>query len=280
LLAVSSILLFGVVMSYVANADNYKQKYNNLTSETDSLRKKADSLARQINEKQNASRNLENKLNNEINNLKTQLAKLQDDLSNAEREKAALLQKVNSWTGVVENFTKTNQQQAQMLDEKLKQLKDTQAELIRERKQLKETTAALVEKMAIIDTLDAETRQLREEKAELQARLDEMLRPVGRVAAPPTPVTAGPQVARPVQRLTKEIGLAGRVKAVDLKNSMASITLGSADGVKVGMKFHVTRGELFLCDILIIAVDTEEAVGVLDLVQQNPRVGDAVSTNL
>jgi len=67
---------------------------------------------------------------------------------------------------------------------------------------------------------------------------------------------------------------------VDLKNSMAGISLGSADGVKGGMKFHVTRGDQFLCDILIIDVDAEEAVGVLDLVQQQPRVGDKVSTNL
>ena len=51
-------------------------------------------------------------------------------------------------------------------------------------------------------------------------------------------------------------------------------------GVKEGMKFHVTRGDEFICDILITDVDTEEAVGVLELVQQQPNVGDTVSTNL
>jgi hypothetical protein len=46
------------------------------------------------------------------------------------------------------------------------------------------------------------------------------------------------------------------------------------------MKFHVTRGDAFICDILIVDVDVEKAVGVLELVQQQPKVGDNASTNL
>ncbi len=48
----------------------------------------------------------------------------------------------------------------------------------------------------------------------------------------------------------------------------------------MGMKFHVTRGDEFICDVLIVNVDTEKAVGVLELVQQSPKVGDNASTNL
>ena len=46
------------------------------------------------------------------------------------------------------------------------------------------------------------------------------------------------------------------------------------------MKFHVTRGDEFICDILIVDVDTEKAVGVLELVQQPLKVGDNAATNL
>jgi hypothetical protein len=46
------------------------------------------------------------------------------------------------------------------------------------------------------------------------------------------------------------------------------------------MKFHVIRGDEFICDILIIDIDAEEAVGILELVQKQPKVGDNVSTNL
>jgi hypothetical protein len=79
---------------------------------------------------------------------------------------------------------------------------------------------------------------------------------------------------------TKDLELKGRVTAVDPKNSMAQISIGAADGVKESMKFHVTRGDQFVCDILILDVDAEKAVGILELVQQPPKVGDNVSTSL
>jgi len=280
LLTISAIFLCGIVVTYVANADNYRQKYDNLKSDRDSLSRKADNLAKQVNDKVAENQRLEDKLNGQIASLKTQLAKLQTGLSNAEREKAALLGKVNSWTSIVGDFTVTNEKQSQLLNDKLEELKAVQTDLIRQRKELKETTAALVEKMAIIDTLQSENRLLREEKSELQSRLDQLLRPAGKTAAPTVPVTRPAGLARPAPAIGEDIALTGQVTAVDLKNSMAGISLGSADGVKEGMKFHVTRGDQFLCDILIIDVDAEEAVGVLDLVQQKPRLGDKVSTNL
>ena len=63
---------------------------------------------------------------------------------------------------------------------------------------------------------------------------------------------------------------------------MASISIGTADGVKEGMKFHVTRGDKFICDILIIDTDAEEAVGaleLLDLAREQPKAGDTVVIN-
>jgi hypothetical protein len=61
---------------------------------------------------------------------------------------------------------------------------------------------------------------------------------------------------------------------------MASISIGSVDGVKENMKFHATRGDEFVCDILIISVEPETAVGVLELVQKQPQAGDIVTTDL
>jgi hypothetical protein len=74
--------------------------------------------------------------------------------------------------------------------------------------------------------------------------------------------------------------LKGLINQVDLNNSLATITIGSADGVQKKMKFHVTRGNLFICDLRIIDVDTDKAVGIMELVQMPPKVGDKVSTSL
>ena len=59
LLTLSSIFLCGIVVTYVANADNYRQKYNQIKSDIDSLRKKADNLTKQVNEKINQKKQLE-----------------------------------------------------------------------------------------------------------------------------------------------------------------------------------------------------------------------------
>jgi len=280
LLTLSSIFLCGIVVTYVANADNYRQKYNALRSDNDSLSEKVKDLTEQVNEKIDEMGRLEKKLNSEIAALKDKFGKAQNDLKNAEREKAALLQKVNSFASIVEGFSQTNNQQGLLLNNTLVELDKVQTEQLKQRQELEETTAALVEKMAIIDTLQADKKRLLEERTELQSRMDQLLRPFGKEVPAIVPVTPKKEIAKPAKVDTGDIDLQGLVATVDLKNSMAEISIGSADGVKEGMVFHVTRGEEFICDILILEVDPEKAVGILELMQQQPRVGDNVSTNL
>lgn len=280
LLTLSSIFLCGIVVTYVANADNYRQKYNDLKTDKDSLSKKVEDLTKQVNENIEQKKQVENKLSSEITSLKAEKGELQTNFDNAEREKAALLQKVNSWTSITKDFYETNDKQGQLLKNTLEELNKVQTEQVSQRKELDETTKALEEKMAIIETLQAENKRILEEKTELQNRLDKFLQPIGKTAAAAVPVTPREEAARPATTEARDIALQGLVTAVDLKNSMATISIGTADGVKEGMRFHVTRGNEFLCDILIIDADIKEAVGALELVQQQPNVGDTVSTNL
>lgn len=280
LLTVSSIFLCGIVVTYVANADNYRQKYNDLKADRDSFSKKVNGLTKQVNEKVKEKQQLEDKLSSKITSLKAEIKELQINLKNVERERAGLVQKVNSWASIVKDFSQTNDKQGQLLKNTLEELNKVQAEQIRERKELKETTASLIEKMAIIEMLEAEKNRLLEGKSELRSRLDQFLQPLGKVTAAPVPVTPEKAVARPATPTVRDIALQGLINKVDLKNSMASISIGETDGVKEGMKFYVTRGDKFLCELLIIDVEAEEAVGVLELVQQQPRFGDNVSTNL
>lgn len=136
--------------------------------------------------------------------------------------------------------------------------------------------------MAVIDSLEAEKKRLIEEKTELQNRLDQLLRPVGKVAAAPVPVTPQAGNVKPAEPTPAagNINLKGLVTKVDMKNSLAAISIGKLDGVREGMKFYVTRGDEFICNILIIDIDSRESVGVIELQQQQPKVGDNVSSNL
>ena len=282
LLTLSSIFLCGIVVTYVANADNYREKYTNIRSDRDSLDKKLKAKTKEANEYIEEKQQLEDKLRSEIATLSAKVGKLEGNLRDVERERASLLAQVESWTSITKDFYTTNDKQGALLKNTLDELKHIQAEQIKQRKELNETTAELVEKMAIVEQVQAENRRLLEEKTELRARLDSILRPAGEAVAEVVMVTPEKKLSRFIGTgpATMQIGLKGLVTDVDMKNSLVEISIGSADGVKDGMKFYITRGEEFICDILIYDVEPEKAVGLLDLVSKRPKAGDDVSTNL
>ena len=120
--------------------------------------------------------------------------------------------------------------------------------------------------------------QLLEEKTALQSGLNQSMQRTGKIiTAPPiTTTTDRAQVAPPAV----DIGLKGRINAVNLETNLAEISIGAANGVKQGMRFHAIRGDKFICDIVIFEVDPDKAIGKLELIQETPKAGDIVSTNL
>jgi chromosome segregation ATPase len=268
------------VVTYIANANNYKEKYTKLSSDRAALEQEKESLNNQLKEKIQQKDDAEKSLNNQLASLKTRADDLQTKITGVEREKNELLERVNSWASITKDFQATTDKQTQLLSTAQEDVKQLKAEQIKLSKELEQTSAAVVEKNALIDAAEAEKRRLIEEKSDLQNRLDKVAQGGGKVGAASAPVTQGKGKAMPAQATTETINLKAQISEVDAKNSLATISIGSADGVKEGMKFHVTRGDEFICDVLIVNVDTEKAVGVLELVQQSPKVGDNASTNL
>ena len=164
------------------------------------------------------------------------------------------------------------------------EVKDLQANLTNIEKELQETTQALMERMAVLSDLEKRNRQITEEKQGLETQLNQVLQQYGRAPLRPPTVTAPRTTAQPMtqapQTPTREISLNGRVTQVDMKSRLAAISIGSAGGVRRDMKFHVTRGDRFVCDIVISDVDADKAIGSLDLVQIDPQPGDSATTNL
>jgi len=282
LLTVCSIFLCGLVATYVANAENFKQKYDQAYTDLRAAQEKQRSAEKQLREKIEQTDQEKAKLNEEIAGHKIKIGELEADLDKVTRAKDELLARVNSFAAIVEGFTKTNDQQGLLLKNTIARLETVEADLIKERSQHKETSRVLLEKMAIIATMQEQSKRLVEEKTELQTKLDQFLRQYGQAVAPTKPVTQVTTKAKPAPPVTREIGLKGRVTNVDLPNKMAEISIGRVHGVKESMKFHVVRGDKFICDILILDVEPEKAVGILELLnsQQPPQAGDQVSTNL
>lgn len=284
-LTVASVFLCAMVVSYVANAENYKEQYENLRNSSLVANQQRNQAEEDLKTAKAKFENAEKSFQRKSSDLNSELLKVQGDLSEAKREQARLLEEQNKYKNLADNFQKTMDHQGKMLEKTQAELEKSRAEGINLEKELNETSNTLIEKLAVVDSLQKKIGRLEKEKSDLLARLNEPLKPYGKVARTTVPQTPGnfTDVAV-VNNSTKvlpvmDIDIKALVKAVDMKNSMASVSVGSADGVTLGMRFHVTRGSQFICDIIIISVDVEEAVGKLDLVQQQPMAGDNASTN-
>lgn len=283
LLTFASIVLCALVVTYVANADNYKQKYDNLKSNYDAAKRNEDNAKTQLNNTiEEKDRNAE-KLGQQIASLEDQINKLQSDLTTSQRNEEDSKRKVDSWAAIVMDFSKTMENYEKLLDDALAQRDAKETALIKQDKELKDTSVALMENMAIVEQLQDETKRLTEEKTELQNKLDQYLRQYGKAIAEPVPVTPEMGVVSLIKP-AKDIDLNGSITEVDLKNLLAEISIGTADGVKEGMRFHLTRDDKFICDLVILDVWPEKAVGWIELMQDQPqtqpKINDKVSTNL
>lgn len=123
-------------------------------------------------------------------------------------------------------------------------------------------------------TMAEQIRQLQQ----LNAAKDEEIKRLQRIAggaevAEPTIVGRPLETARAVSPVAPR-AIRGHIKEVH--GDVASITVGSTDGVAPGMRFIVYRGSQYLGELVVSDVEPEEAAGALENVQDQIRAGDRV----
>jgi len=289
LLTLSSIFLCGIVVTYVSNATNYQKKYSDERTAKQAAQSEKTTAKEELTRKSDQFETDLKKLNTQITELKQQIADLGEKNKAVNRALSTAKQNAANSAALAKTASDVGDALQKTLDAKLAELKETESVRLKQDKELKEVNAELIAKIAIIDTLQADKRRLEEAKAQLQTKLDQLLGKKGLEIAPVTKVTQPFGVVKPADAtaagtdtLAKPIALKGTITVVDIKNSIAQISIGSANGVREKMKFLVTRNSQFICEILIIDVEPERAVGFLQRVKAElqPKVGDNVSTNL
>jgi cell shape-determining protein MreC len=279
LLTISTIFLCAIVVTYVGTAVNYKEKYVSQQNRINSLTQTKVAAEDNLNKTIKQAQEREAELGSTIKSLQADINKLRTDLTDAQNKRDDAIQRMDNWQAIAMDFSKTTETQVKLAKDALNDRNQIDAERIQNLKELEERTASLIEKMALTDQLEKESRRLREENTALQSKLDKLLQQYGKTVQVPTPVT---QIADKAQLAppATDIGLKGTVSNIKMENSWAEISIGSANGVRENMVFHTTRGDKFICDIVIFEVDPEKAVGTIKLMQETPKVGDVVSTNL
>ncbi len=279
LLTFATVLLCAFVVSYVASAQSYKDRYLDCGQELQQTKQRTNAANGDLEKAKAQFTQRERDLNQQVTELRTQLSGSSSELSRQKAEVARLLDETDKWTALADGFKQAEENQRQLLKNAQDELDKARAEAVKLKKELDETSVALLERDAVLKSMQNKVKALEEEKAELLGRLNEPLRALGQQATSPMPVTV-PRETAAATLPVRDIDIKALVTSVDMKSSMAAVSVGSADGVTRGMRFHVTRGDQFICDILIISVDVAESVGVLELVQQQPMVSDNASTNL
>jgi DNA repair ATPase RecN len=292
LLTVFSLFLCGIVVNYVANAENQRKRADTLQQQVQSAKQKQQQAMEAEAQKEKEVEALKADLGNQIATLNAIKIKLEGEIDTLKRDNSLKEQDARDASARETLATETSSKMADQATSTQKELKDMQANLTNIEKELEETTQSLTERMAVLSDLEKRNRQLIEEKQGLETQLNQVLQQYGRAPLRPPTVTASQTTAQPIQRAsaqpltqvsqtpTREIGLNGRVTQVDMKSKVAAISIGSAAGVRGNMKFHVTRGDRFVCDIVIFDVDADRAIGSLDLVVIDPQPGDSATTNL
>lgn len=272
LLSLFSIFLCGMVVSYVGSANNYKGLYDKLKTENQSLQSQAKQMQSLYGEQVKKTEQLEEKLNAEIKSLQERNNQLAADLQKTDRLSQEYHGRAESWKGVMTGF---EQSVASMLDSlKLTQdqLEKSRSQNIKDQKDLNQITADLYEKIVELQRLESERRRLLEQKTTLEKQISQ-----GNNGATPAAVTQVADMAKPAATPVSS-SIKGLIMEID--QSLVTLSVGSADGVTKGMVLHVTRGSDFLCDIAVTDVDINKSAGVLEMVQQQPKIGDVVSTKL
>jgi cell shape-determining protein MreC len=289
LLTVFSLFLSGIVVTFVANQENYRGKFTDTQRQLGAARAAQNNAQQQQIDEKKAGDALVAKLEDEKNRLTKDLLAVREELDGIKRTKAALDTEHAGMMAAVQTATTGEQQQRALFVAAQKEVERLKGEQIQREAELKETNQMLLEKLALISDLDNKIRQMTEENQALGTRLNQYLTKSGQMATrPPTTVAQGSPGVQPAQPIatvaaqTRSIGLNGQVTAVDLRSRLLEISIGTAAGVRKDMTFHVIRGDRFVADILIMEVWPDRAVGILDLVQAGlqPQAGDKVSTNL
>ncbi len=275
LLSLFSIFLCGMMVSYVGNANNYKklldeEKLAHQAAQSDAI-KKSDLYKEQVAK----TKELEDRLRLEINSLQERNNQIAANLQKTERLSQEYQARADSWKGVMTGFEQSVSTMLDSLKLTQDQLEKARAQNIQDQKELNQLTADLYEKIVELQRLESERRRLLEQKTDLEKQVTQFVSGSNLMIS--NPVTQVADKARPTATPISS-DIQGLIMEID--QSLVTLSVGSADGVQKGMVFHVTRGSEFLCDIVVTDVDVNKSAGVLEMIQQQPKIGDTVATKL
>ena len=114
LLTISTILLCGIVVTYVGSADNYKEKFDSQKNQISSLRQSEAAADENLNKTIKQAQERDAKLGDTIKSLQADINKLQTDLTDAQNKRDDAIQRMDNWQAIAMDFSKTTETQVNL----------------------------------------------------------------------------------------------------------------------------------------------------------------------
>jgi len=159
--------------------------------------------------------------------------------------------------------------QKSLLSQQLAETRKKNATLAEENRQVNEV---LRQTKANFDRVEKQAVFLREEIAVREARIGQLEEQLaaGGISAKDSEAAAAP--------VAPDTAISGRIDIV--REDLAQINVGSAKGVKPGMKLIISRGDQFVGYLRISEVDINSAAGFIVDKRLDPMKGDRVSSSV
>jgi len=275
IIAVLAIVFSILVIQYTAMTENYKaQADQNLTRATaaeQELKGQASLSAIAQAHQSQVLRDMES----QIAELRTQLATQTSELATERNKLLAEQQKGAALTGQVSQLSgmfQTADTERKQLQEQLTAIRQQLAALQGENFQVTQTNQELELQRQLYEK---QIRLLKEQNVSLEETVAKLRQ---RMASPPgqdQARTAGSQGPVGSAQEAQAAPIMGQI--TEVRDSLAGISVGSAQGVKEGMEFIVYRGGQYLGKLQVREVQPDASVGELVQVQGAIHRGDNVT---
>jgi len=271
LLVLFSVMFSMVTVTFVALQNDWKDVAMGYRFAYQAARVEATSV-------QALAKTTEVQLQGQIRDFSEQIAELQRKMAGAEAElkrtEGELADLKNDHEAALADRERATQLQelekkrADRLEKTSQELLDKATDLQRRNLDLDKGVRDLTRENAI---LEEQRRALQEQRYALEQQL-EAIQKRGKTAA--APAEAAPAGATAELAPPPSAPIRGQI--VDVKENVASISVGSADGVTEGMSFVVYRGSNYLGKLRVTLVEPKGAAGDLTLVRGEIRPKDFV----
>ncbi|QDU33210.1 Chromosome partition protein Smc [Poriferisphaera corsica] len=278
--ALLSVLLVALTVSFVANTENYKEKANEYKGEKLAAQNRVTILQDEV-----AKLNTEKAadaiaISNENAELKATIVQLRGTLATEQMNGQKLEADLASMKASVDRMSATGKLNVTLLEKVNGELNVSRGKLVGTEQKLAEALDKINELKTENEGVIRQLYQNKEQVVALKGELDKLNGGIATLSDEQKSMIFAAMEG--TAKVVSEVQIAGEIVQVveDSGVTLVQLNVGQSDGVKENMEFIVHRGADYLGTIVVSKVDASQAAGQLTEANGAITVGDNVMSGI